>query len=1688
MIGSGQLVLGQGYEEEEATEVTNPQVVALYTAMNKKTTSFYEIARQARQYISQHPEDQNFAHRFTRWENFWSNRVGATGNFNAYAQYLSVLTNPNTICNSGNSNWQQLGPVITASQNSGYVRCVYAPPGQSPVNTIFAGSNTAGLWKTTDNGVHWQNLTDQLRLPGLGVIAIIAKPNGTEPPTTMYIGTGNSVGFFENYGVGVFKSTDGGNTWAATSLDYTAVEQQPIEKLMFDETDATYNTIYALGQSKLWKTTDGGINWQNVTSTLTLQWDETFSGVEIIPGLANTLVLSTKKHGWPYSGANIYKSIDAGATWQVISPNASNMQNPAGYYFKTEAFHVDVSAFAPGKIFAMYNDYEEITDAQGAIIGNTLHNKPYMSLDLATPNAQWQVLNATVNTEVGYYSAGFEISDADLSVIYSGKYFLSRSTDSGYSFSQIGSNMPTGYTQMHVDLRGFQIYKANPGGINDVILVGTDGGVGKSTNGGINWTNLNGNQLILTQFFDIANSSAKPGLVVGGAQDNNTYLNPNGNTEWVITGSGDGGHTIIDANNPNIIYTKDNGNSSFIKKSTNGGTTFSTLYTDNIGLGFDDFLITAKPEQSSTLYFAKDEFFQIIDGTGTLPNPTFSKNLALGDYFVNVYGTTYPIIYFNARALSAAPSNGNIVYLAGDIKYDNDPNPNAEDWKEGTALFKSENGGTGAWSVVSYIHGRVNAIAIDPRNPNHICIAKGGFPTDDTGQTQGRVEESINGGLTFTDMSLNNGLTPFPVNALAYVNGSNGILYAGTDVGVYRYNPATASWGCFNHNLPVCIVTDLEIDYCKRLLHIGTFGRGIWQSNLDNADFAQDYLITENTIYQQGRVINAANTIRVQAHKSLTINGTLNMAANAFIIVEPSAELIINGKITNACGDMWGGIRVLGNKTLGQTGSYPDCLQGKVTINAGAKIEHARDAISTWNGSDANTAGGIIIANGATFTNNHRDLEFMQYNNYYSGFSHPNLSNFYNCTFTIDNNYRNTDPIHRVTMWDVDGVQFKKCNFINNNTNLPDAQQNFYGIYSIDAGYKVGSNSAADACTFQKLSCGIKATRAAGNHTIDVQRSNFTGNTVGIITQNVNTAKIVNNAFTLHNPARGNLGLGLIILTGTGYNIQKNTFIGNNIASKTELGIWANNTGPNNNLIYNNTFTKLDYANLVLGDNRDPSIENAIGLHYECNTHTQGLYDMYITGGNGIRLFQNGSFGGTQSAQNKYSRNGTPESDYYLHSGLPVTQYYDNALLPTQALDYTTEWLTQVEGDPLYPNTCPDQSQQISGLAQPARQVLANNFTQAETDYGNTLYLYNALIDNGNTNALLDNIDLVWSNDAWTLRNQLVAKSPNLSQEVLRRAALTGTLPDAMLIEILLLNADACKDKAFLDFLAHDIPNPLPQNLLNLLLCTQEPGSLKKTLYRNLLNYRSLMLHNGQLMVSNILTDSIPNLTDLHQWLQRQHTSAADYALAESYLTHNNGAAGSTLLADMPNRYLYTLRNPNPHTAYMQLYALKRQVIESGRNWLQLTNTEKSQLQTLANSSTATEAAIQAQNILCFINGSNCDLPTLPNLTPATGSGKQISTNPQADINKLLTTVTVYPNPARDYVSFAYQLPSKVAAGGGAMLIVSDVTGKTIQEITLTNLQGETVVDTRNLPEGLYYYSLLFGTEQLASGTVSIEK
>ena len=1715
MLAGGQGSEAQPSYEEVENAVVSPEAAALYNRMERKNESFYSIAAAATDYVAAHPEDQSFARKFHRWQRFWNSRVDANGNMNAYQGAVAWI-DQNPICATGGSGWQQVGPVITATQNSGYVRCVHAPPAQNPINVVYAGSNSGGLWKTTNfsnSSPTWTCITDVMRRPGLGVndlLAVPPTPNDPDPDLDdLYIATGNSMGFFEAYGIGVWKTTNGGNTWQPTALDATMAQGDVIERLFFDPSVPNHQGIYAIGRKHIWKTSNSGGSWTEIplpTGNDALAYNETINGVEIVAG---NLLVATQMDWLKH--ARILRTNNNGTNWNDISPQTANdFTNPAlltqNFYGDGERYFITTVANQPNKLYAMFRDYNHNgTNTPEQNYGlNT-----YASYDFAATPPKWTIIATNQIAGGGimdYFAYGILVNPVNNNVVYGGKVPFYKSANGGVSFSSVNSG--------HDDVRDIQLYAATATGAEDVLIVGNDGGVSLSTNGGGAWTNKNGATLILTQFYDISNSSQSPGRIIGGAQDNHCYklevsnLSDPAANNSITFSSGDGGHNVIDINDPNIAYVRANGslfkfsfpNTSLTDTPIGLSSTLSIVNT--IGSQYEDFLLTAHPSQSNILYFAKHGIFKKLNGNLSYPASVLSTNDLLTSFsFVNYGGANCPVTGMLARGLAAAPSDGRVVYLVGDIAFDTDPNPNVQNINYGNgALFRSPDEGT-TWTAKSVMGGRINAVVVDPRNPDHVYISKGGF-SQNNNVAFDRVYESTNAGETWTDIST--GLPPFPVNALIYVKGSNGVLYAGTDVGVYHYNPATETWACFNQGLPVCMVTDLEIDYCQRVLQIATFGRGIWQAPLQNQDIIANSSIdiTQNTTYDSNTITNATGNIVVKADKTLTIKSTLKMPTDAYIIVEPSATLVLEGPLgkitTDAC--MWGGIKVLGNKNLGQDGAI--LQQGRVIMVGAAKIERANNAISTWNGTDPNTAGGIVQATGATFENNRRDIEFMQYDNFYGGISHDNLSYFNNCTFQITTAYNANNspaipaPKHRVTMWDVKGIAFNSCTFRDSNTHPSDDQHNFYGIYSIDAGYRVeglynASNNTVSGSSFENLLAGIYAAGATGDKPIRVKYTRFLGNTGGIVLNATDNTLVVRNDFELNN-LRNSIGIGMMVLHSTDYQIQKNRFLTNtNLANKSEIGLWLHHNGPNSNYVFKNDFQRLDRANLIWGDNRAINGDaDPIGLHYECNTQSQNTYDMYIDGGNGVRPIQSGiqginPAGITQSAQNTYSRNGTAESDYYLHSGLPVTQFYDPANINTQALDFTTAWFTQTSGSS---NSCPDQANLLQDISPAGRLALAADFTQSETDYINALYLYDALMDNGNTQMLLDNIDLEWSDDAWTLRNQLVAKSPNLSQTVLRRAAASGTLPDAMLMEILLLNADACKDKAFLYFLANEIPNPLPQNLLDLLLCTQEPGSLKKTLQSNLSNYRNLMLHRGQWMLSNLLNDSLLNVGEWQQWLQRQHTAGADYSLAESYLQQNNGAAGKTLLEDMPNRYAYTARHAAEHAAYLQLFGIKRSLRESGRNYLQLSAAEKSQLQSLVNSTTPSLAATQAQNILCFVEGgSYCNFPALPNITPnTTGSGKQWSTDPQADINRLLTQVMVYPNPAQDYLTFGYEIPSQAVANGGATLLLLDTSGKTLQSMTLAELQGEKTIDTRSMPDGLYYYSLLFGKEQLASGSFSV--
>ena len=176
---------------------------------------------------------------------------------------------------------------------------------------------------------------------------------------------------------------------------------------------------------------------------------------------------------------------------------------------------------------------------------------------------------------------------------------------------------------------------------------------------------------------------------------------------------------------------------------------------------------------------------------------------------------------WRVTAMAVAPSDANLIYAFGDQLYKTE-NANAP---AGQVRWQSLRENIGDASDFRAGGSLILAVETDAANPDKVWA---GFKTFDS---PNKVYFSGDGGLTWANVS--SGLPPFPVNALAFQAGTDDALYAGTDVGVF-YNPRASDpdseWLCFNNGLPVCLVSDLQMNYCVGKVVAGTFGRGIWES------------------------------------------------------------------------------------------------------------------------------------------------------------------------------------------------------------------------------------------------------------------------------------------------------------------------------------------------------------------------------------------------------------------------------------------------------------------------------------------------------------------------------------------------------------------------------------------------------------------------------------------------------------------------------------------------------------------------------------------------------------------------------------------------------------------------------------------------------------------------------------------
>lgn len=1283
----------------------------------------------------------------------------------------------------------------------------------------------------------------------------------------------------------------------------------------------------------------------------------------------------------------------------------------------------------------------------------------------------WTTISSTLNfpTFTNSDRYVFCVSPTDPNTMYIGDYNVLKSTNGGLSFTSTSS--------MHVDIRRLHFLSDNQ--YPDIFCVGNDGGIIKTTDGGSSYVSKCGSGLSITQFHGMGISSVED--IAGGTLDNDVLIRTNGNWGTVLPFA-DAADQMFDPTNPNIFYSQrlpawvGGASYEFYKYTFSNG---NWSYGSNLAPP-DNFAQIVRPWDlvNGQLYIGYHDVYK-----SPTPNISWTK--------ISHFSTDFSQVSADKAltGLAVSHSNPNIIYAT------------YSGWLFGNSyptFFKTIDGGVTWSNLTNYLPTsaavlEISKIIVDPSNPLNVWITLGGIKKiyGSSGNSNGewRVIKSSDGGSTWVDYSTN--LPEFPVNSIIYQKGSDGGLYVGTDVGVYYTNNLiynSSGWICYNKDLPVVMVTDLDIDYCTGKLYASTFGRGIWQCELLTI-YPQSpppqHIYSNTTISSP---ILQETDIIVEPSATLTINSQINFEPFAGIIVKPNATLILNGgTLTSACKGLWKGIEVWGDKNSSQYLVNNSRSQGFVQLNGGT-IENALYAIRLWQPGYYSTTGGIVQANGTTFRNNILGVEFQPYHNFNPFNNHPsnNFSFFNQCQFLTNSNFIGPNTFWGfIALFDVEGINFKGCTF-QNSTNLssdPNPPSRGRGIASMTSSFSVSSlcTSTYSPCppppatiptVFQGLSFGIYGASSGSSKSIRVVDASFIDNDRGVYLSGVNNSTVVNNNFKIgtDNTCPNQTGIGVELVNSSGYSVEDNYFTHSTTlpTGNWYIGIcikYGDYYSISNNEIYGNTCEEINVGNQAEGFNYDPW--NIRGLSYYCNINNSNNYDFYVPG-EGILMFQ-----GTNSvpAGNKFSHNydpNIPGSDFTRTAGWPVFYYYYNNSVGSkeQPFYYNNNVIPNGTGNQ---NQCLSHyngsGNQMMLLTQHQIDSLTQEFANNSIAYDNIFAIYESLKDGGSTSATSLDVISATPDQTMSIRTELLGKSPHLSEEVLKNAIdKFDVLPDAILLEILSANPDELRDERLMNYLRERVP-PFPDYMVDILSTLSSDTTYKTTLLQTLSYYNSKRIRAAYEIIRNAINDSAVDMTFIRNWLDNLHNLNADYQIIDSWFQEDNSTSAMSLLDMLPTIYNLSDTSLTEYTYFKDLKTLQASLIASGNNILQMNSDQIVILENIASMSKGI-AGTQARNILEF--GYGYVYPQCPAMVSPTTS-KSIKSNISELLNKIYEPkVKTFPNPANNWTAFYYELPDGMK---NATIEITDANGHNVKLFMITNQKGQIIWDTREVITGSYLYT-----------------
>lgn len=669
---------------------------------------------------------------------------------------------------------------------SGRIRALAVHP--TDPSTVYIGAASGGLWKTTDGGNTWMDIGKNLGSLNYGAIAI-----DHENPDVIYAGSGESVYSLspDMYsGNGLYKSSDGGTTWEVITNGFgdnthfadLVISPHDPDVLFAALTASSYSLGYNLPNEGIWLSTDAGQTWNKTL-------DRTFAcDVEFHPNESNIVYASI---GGQHEGSGFYISNDSGETWTQRNSGIPNPTSISRMVF-------DISPSNPDKLYAVA--YEPINDKrERATFTNAYKSE----------NGGWAWVQISEGVPLGGYWGGWydqgwydlciAVDPLDSDHVYIGNVELHETTD-GENFIPVRpyGNDASG-SLVHVDYHTLEFAPNNPA----YLFIGCDGGIYKydlEEDIAYSW-----NQGLETfQFYRMGSHPSNPDAMIAGSQDNGTMMTWNGEDSWTMVITGDGMECFFDRANPdNKIYSaRPYGQ---LMRSEDGGATFSTWkYIEYPCAWITPFFIHSL--DNGVFYSASDDIYRYPDTAGTQIWQRITSDLV-------------PVEILSMDKSTVNPDH---MILAG---FDED-----QFFIGGidtVPVMVSTDGGFNWTNVTANIPGDkrwIPKVLCDPLDAYTMYLVRNGFSDGN------KVYVTTDLGETWDNIS--GDLPDIPCLSM-FVNPINpNQIFVGTDLGIY----ISEDWGeTYNYgggDMPLVPIQDFEYVEIGNngYLRVATYGRSIYET------------------------------------------------------------------------------------------------------------------------------------------------------------------------------------------------------------------------------------------------------------------------------------------------------------------------------------------------------------------------------------------------------------------------------------------------------------------------------------------------------------------------------------------------------------------------------------------------------------------------------------------------------------------------------------------------------------------------------------------------------------------------------------------------------------------------------------------------------------------------------------------